>query len=71
MLTVVAKDSSQVAVVRMEWSHCDALTGLLIGAARRFASYQHNDGTPVRAAGVRSSLDPNPALLRKDLASIT
>jgi hypothetical protein len=30
-----------------------------------------SDGTPVRAAGVRSSLDPNPALLRKDLASVT
>jgi hypothetical protein len=38
MLTVVDKDGSQVAVVRMKWSHCDALTGLLIGAARRFAS---------------------------------
>jgi hypothetical protein len=38
MLTVVDKDGSQVAVVRMEWSHCDAQTGLLTGAARRFAS---------------------------------
>ena len=38
VLTLVDKNGTQVAVVRLEWRHLDELTGLLIGAARRFAS---------------------------------
>jgi hypothetical protein len=38
VLTLLAKDGREVAVARLEWEHCDELTGLLLNAAQRFAS---------------------------------